>query len=50
MTPPEKCIFNFRLCNIQAGDVVVDPMAGGGSIPIEVRDIRRLFINVVFKE
>ncbi len=43
--------FNLRLCNIQAGDVVVDPMAGGGSIPIEVRDAQcDLLINRDFKE
>ena len=26
---------NFRLANIQTGEIVCDPMCGGGSIPIE---------------
>jgi 23S rRNA G2445 N2-methylase RlmL len=25
----------FRLAGVEAGDIVVDPMCGGGSIPIE---------------
>jgi tRNA G10 N-methylase Trm11 len=25
----------FRLADIQPGDIVIDPMCGGGSIPIE---------------
>ena len=31
-----NALFDHRLCEIQPGDVVCDPMAGGGSIPIEV--------------
>ena len=31
------CIFfQFRLANISPGEVVIDPMCGGGSISIEV--------------
>lgn len=29
-------VSDHRLCDIQTGDVVCDPMAGGGIIPIEV--------------
>ena len=33
------CLFYYfsRHCKITKGDVVCDPMCGGGSIPIEVR-------------
>lgn len=27
----------YRLCRIEPGEVVCDPMCGGGTIPIEVR-------------
>ena len=33
---PFFVIFLFRLASIKPGDVVVDPMCGGGSITIEV--------------
>lgn len=31
----------LRLADIQQGDIVLDPLAGGGSIPIEVCKISR---------
>ena len=33
---PVVAFFLFRLASIKPGDVVVDPMCGGGSITIEV--------------
>lgn len=33
---PVVAFFLFRLASIKSGDVVVDPMCGGGSITIEV--------------
>jgi len=35
-----KCICNIiRLAKPEPGEVVIDPMCGGGSISIEVREI-----------
>ena len=32
-------LFHHRMADIQSGDVVVDPLCGGGSIGIEVCDM-----------
>ena len=35
MIEKQTDIYFFRLANVQPGDLVCDPMCGGGSIPIE---------------
>jgi 23S rRNA G2445 N2-methylase RlmL len=41
------CYNMLRLAQPKAGDVIIDPMCGGGSIPIEVLQLLLMLLHLV---
>ena len=40
-------IYKSRFCHIKTGEVVCDPMCGGGSIPVEVSSVLNYLYKVI---